>query len=674
MQNGFIKIIQFILKPLTELLKAVTLLLNTIVDVVAVFPATLFASFSNRLTHFAASVDSFADTKKDARIKKKQEDALNEAFSKLMLCDDLLTHAQTSSRIKSVLIFLLELVSFPTTYRGLLQVFSTLGSWIPLLLAIVIQTGLAFLSNGAFSHYSPKSHRLLLIIFLTLSVSFSYLGTSESMLNYEEYLRQSYDNFKTAWEISLSEATEHIGDSGNPTSEVLAQRTVAMVIVEEALTDSSAEVITQLSAQEQDLRSRTVWVEVRGNTYPIYDNSGNIIAAGGGKTSRVEESDPDSIAAADELVLEIQRLRQLNDDATQLEIRLNDQFTEDHLLSILNNQLDQKEATAEFTSLVSDWNVFAAKINQLASDTGSSLQVGLDLGSLLQNYQSYTSIKEVEHMPDFSQLANDEESSLDLAFADSDYIQAFLAPFVRKVPLTMMESVTTTVEESYKALKLALQGLDSQAEVTLDNAYESFNVEHPFSYFLSPLLFKSDNKLLAILSLLMALAVDGTAVLIGAFFEHRKANWFSRKSFTRSQVAAYGYDQLRAVVLPIITRRLDHQPVTRCNIYTVFGEFIREFLDKFQLCHSLKSEGFSRYAESRNFRDSDCQDLLAFLLSVGMAEVISADEAVELDVLKAHTTADDIVLLSIRADSLFRDMLANACDIKTQHDPAAINA
>lgn len=672
------------------LVRAFADLCGAVIDLLAVVPSKLFSSWVGRVKALAEASDQKAEERKNNRERKELEEKLNKAFSQLMLTDDLLSHAQASSRYKKYIIFGLELVSFPTTYRGLLQAFAALGPWIPMVLALVIQAGLAFLANGAFSHHSPRSHRFLVVLFLVVSVFFSYLGVAESMIAYEEHLRKGYEDFRTVWEVVLDEASGTVSNEGNPAAVLTAQRDRALAYVEDALADEpSAQKLDDMRAEAEELSKMTRTETYDNGEYTIRDQNGKVIKVSKGQsTKKVPNEDAREKGAL--LSERIDLIEKMSLDANALKLELETRYSEDAILAVLNAQLAADEVTPAYTKLEADLQLLAEKVNKLevlrqkVEAMGSQSYdaatftakvknpVAFELTAELAGYRSYSAMKAVEQMPDFVEVCANLNGRYDFSILGNKYVQFFLEPFMKNVPLDVMDEVVDEVEKGYQSLTKALaQSKNIQSQKKLDEAYQEFVPQHPFDFCMQPLLAGGEKKLLAVIALIIAAAVDGIAVIVGIFFDIRKPDWFARKTFTRWELAPFSYDQFRSVVLPIITERMGSTEPTRSHIYAVFAEYIRSFLEKFDICHALRAEGFVRCAAMEKFSKLEDHNLLVFFSSKGMVEIITGREAKELNVPGAVENCE-YVLLSLRADALLREMLGNACEIKNDKTPAAV--
>lgn len=672
------------------LLRAFADLCGAVIDLLAVVPSKLFSSWVGRVKALAEASDQKAEERKNNRERKELEEKLNKAFSQLMLTDDLLSHAQASSRYKKYIIFGLELVSFPTTYRGLLQAFAALGPWIPMVLAMVIQMGLAFLANSAFSHHSPRSHRFLVVMFLATSVFFSYLGVAESMIDYEEHLRRGYEDFRTVWEVVLDEASDTVSNEGNPAAVLTAQRDRALGYVDAALADvPSAQKLDDMRAEAEELGEATRMEYHENSDRVIRDENGNKnVVDGGGKYYSVPDEEARKKGA---LMLErIDLIEKMSLEANALKLELENKYSETATLAVLNAQLAADEIMPEYTKLEADMVTLADRVNKLeelrqkVEAMGSQSYdpatfaskvknpVAFELTAELVGYRSYSAMKAVEQMPDFAEVCANLNGRYDFSILGNKYVQFFLEPFMKNVPLDVMDEVVDEVEKGYQSLTKALaQSKNTQSQKKLDKAYQEFAPEHPFDFCMQPLLAGGEKKLLAVIALIIAVAVDGFAVIVGFFFDIRKPNWFARKTFTKWELAPFSYDQFRSVVLPIITERMGNGEVTRSHIYAEFAAYIKSFLEKFDICHALRAEGFIRCAAMDKFSKLEDHNLLVFFASKGMAEIITGREAKDLNVSGA-VEGCEYVLLSLRADALLREMLGNASEIKNDKTHAAV--
>lgn len=673
--------------PLMVVIGAIRDLAGAVIELVAVLPATLLSSLVSRLKGKVDSFEDQADRKQVIRDRRLNEKAINTAVTRLLCSQDYMSHAKSSAYVKTLIIIALEVVSLPTTYRGLVQCFTTMGPWIPIVLAGVIQVGLAFLANGAFSNYAPKAHRWMVCIFLAFSIFFSYLGVAESLLGYENHIANEYNLYKASWETIYEQATDENDHYANPHAKLVAQRDTAKSILIAVIDNSDADDQAQLENKIAELKSRTITVTKTSSLYPVKNAEGEVIGTAGGATTIEEVADPDAQKAAIDVGDQLYALKKQNKYATELLERLNDDFSEDKLKETLDKQLsvESGEVTPDFTTMCLSLTGFASECNTLAEQSGSALRVTFDLESLLGNYRQFHTVDQVPVLLEFSalkaELENDITPTTDggtgiygahSSVSDLTVWEYILTPFLKDNPSDVLEVARGAVESSYVSLKAALMKVQEDKLLSqLETAYAVFSPTHPFYYMLQPLLSNHSNTFLAILSLIIALAIDGTAVLTGAFFSYRGPNWFRKRSFTKGDLAPYSYTQFRSVILPMITERLGSKAATRSSIYHVFSVILSNFLDKFEIIYSLKGEGFCRAALLSTLNDRESKQLVSFLQSVGMAEIIDCNMAVELGVI--HTTSsneDSIVLLCTRGNSWLCELIGKAAEITTDPVPA----
>lgn len=673
--------------PLMVVIGAIRDLAVAVIELIAVLPATLFSSLVNRLKGKVNSFEDQADKKQIIRDRRMNEKAINAAVTRLLCSHDYMSHAKSSAYVKALIIIALEVVSLPTTYRGLVQCFTTMGPWIPIVLSGVIQVGLAFLANGAFSNYAPKAHRWMVCIFLVFSIFFSYLGVAESLLGYENHIAKEYDLYKTSWEAIYEQVTDENDYYANPHAELIAQRDIAISIISAAIDNSDTDDQAQLESKIAELKKRTITVTTTSPLYPIKNAEGEVIGTAGGGTGTKEIPDPEAQKEAIDVGDQLYALQKQNQYAAGLLQRLNDDFSADKLKYALEKQIsvESGEITSDFTAMCLSLTAFASECNTLAEQSGSTLRVTFDLEGLLNSYRQFHTVDKVPLLLEFSELKaelqNDIESTTD-GDADIHGTQSsvsgltvweyILTPFLKDNPSDVLEATRFAVENSYVTLKAALMKVQEDKLLSqLETAYADFSPTHPFYYLLQPLLSNHSNTFLAILSLIIALAIDGTAVLTGAFFSYRGPNWFRKRSFTKGDLAPYSYTQFRSVILPMITERLGSKAATRSSIYHVFSAILSNFLDKFEIIYSLKGEGFCMAALLSTLNDRESKQLICFLQSVSMVEIIDSNTAVELGVVHSTSSDEDrIVLLSTRGTSWLCELIGNAAEITTDPVPA----
>ncbi len=101
--------------------------------------------------------------------------------------------------------FLLEVVSFFSTYEGNALYFSGLFYEAPLIIALVIQLGLLVSANTTFRHGKKRyATRLIMVLLLIISILFSYtglyIGNRSPKAEYDEAKKDYIDAYETALE------------------------------------------------------------------------------------------------------------------------------------------------------------------------------------------------------------------------------------------------------------------------------------------------------------------------------------------------------------------------------------------------------------------------------------------------------------------------------------------
>ena len=89
----------------------------------------------------------------------------------------------------------LQLISFSTTYGGTRYYFSEIGSWIPIVLAAVIQVSIVAFSFSLDTKVrNPIPKRVVLSLAVVVSILFSYVGIVNSAIAPYDDITATYDN------------------------------------------------------------------------------------------------------------------------------------------------------------------------------------------------------------------------------------------------------------------------------------------------------------------------------------------------------------------------------------------------------------------------------------------------------------------------------------------------
>ena len=103
--------------------------------------------------------------------------------------------------ISAIITFFLQITSYFTTLAGLMFIFSGINYLIPYILAGIIFLMSWYLPNAYFgSSNKLKRQAILMVTILILSISFSYIGTINTIINPLDTIEKEYTNYKDSYE------------------------------------------------------------------------------------------------------------------------------------------------------------------------------------------------------------------------------------------------------------------------------------------------------------------------------------------------------------------------------------------------------------------------------------------------------------------------------------------
>ena len=127
-----------------------------------------------------------------------------------------------------LLIFVLQFISFFTTYKGAELVFSSIWEYAPFLFATVIQVMIVYLSNKAFNVNKRKNRYFVaLFVFLSISIFFSYTGILISQEPLENRYASKYETYKTSFDSLKINCQSNIGSKEDIKNEIIQDITDA---------------------------------------------------------------------------------------------------------------------------------------------------------------------------------------------------------------------------------------------------------------------------------------------------------------------------------------------------------------------------------------------------------------------------------------------------------------
>lgn len=675
--TSLLTLFRTIITPFVLLLRSGFQILNAALTTLFAVPAGILDVISSRLQtkvkNLSGSMDSRSQRRREQQEKQQEEKALNTALEILFYAGDFIHHVRISRRVKHFLILGLQAVSFLTTYRGLTQCFAELHFAVPLIFAVVIQVGLTFLAATISYHHAPGSQKFLLVMFLMASMVFSYLGVSESMQPYSEYVQGSYTDFKNSYDQVLARLRENERGGDNPVASLEGQYSKIEQLLREAEAYYGDGVLTEAEQRLAEYREMTVSeIGTKETTTTVYSDGTSVTK--GGASILMEKEDPEAklyIKQEEENIREIRQKRALMEE---IRVQLKNSCNLQKAIRILTLQMETEEELPEFRKLCTEIETLFSQCEKLAADIDFSQSFSADLEDLLVHYRYTQLAASVEECPDFRELYRawkEEETRLEIT--ENELLNDVLTALTAHVPTRLRELADDTVFDRYSSLVSVASALGAKEEgARLEEAFQAYQLVHPVTYMLQRLSPKSDMFSTALTCGVIAICNDLLAVLIGLWMEHRQINWVANRTLTRANLVPHLYSQFKAAFSPIILHRLEDNNRGLEEICKVYMDILQDFLHMFQVSARLYPEGYIRFAPAV-FEDNDMELLCTFLLTWGFVKIITSEQAQALGIVgkDRQEAATDYLLLSIRGEGWLVEMLGSAADMKLDHPQLA---
>lgn len=650
-------------EPIAIVLQALQKLLRGVLNVLVGAPAEAVDSMGQRLFERAGSVDSSLDARAEAKREQVIKEKLDAALERLYYTDSFLTRRRSIRRWKNFWIVLVEMVSFTTTYRGLNQVLSALHFAVPLLLAVVIQTSLGYLAAVVSGSDSTPKQKGLLVVVLLISVAFSFVGVTETILPYSSYAQAQYSEFSRAYMTAKERGELAVATGNNPVAEINGQYAKVDQLLADAERCCSDETLEKAREELANYKSMTVYVVVDQRDPMYQDADGHWIRGNGG--SHIEYvPDPDAKLLIEAAQKKIDLLEEQRGKIAEIKDLLQDKAEWTAVTAVMKKQMEScGTLLPEFTETSHAVQLLLEKCRELADEIQSPITIHLNLEEILRDYQRFDQLSEVEDIPAFQEIHNAwKETQMQPANTGMELLDATLAVITVNNPSLLKEQLDQTVENSYGALLFALDSVGAEeAAVSLTQAYQTYHMELPMLYAFNALRPDEENFGIAVLAAVVAVINDGLAVLIGLWMEQRCINWGSRQTIGINDLMPHLYPHFRAVIMPILRRRIgwnfDFEEAR-----DGFVGILEDYLSRFELKPLLIREGFTRCGRLAD-SDPDFEKFCAFLLTWGLAKPIRPEDAKTLDLADVNDPNAQYILLSSRAEGWLIDLLGNAAEL-----------
>lgn len=662
MKNLLLSLIAIVSYPFIALAKVIWSIAKSIFYILFKLPAEAIASLVERLNKHSKDINKKLDEKTRKDSEKKHAKRITHYLEKLLNTDNVIGNASAAKRIKTFAIVLLQMVSFVTTYYGLYQLFSAINPLIPFLLAVVIQIMLTFLCTKISGASAPKAYRWLLVIFLTISISFSYVGVCYTILTYQNYARDCYIEVSAIMNSNIKDLREKMYDGESP----LAQIESAYNEISEVLTSADEQygedALEEAEEELREYRSRTIVEKEENPVYITYDSYGNVITYGGGNTV-IDVSDPDSVPLIEKKEEDITKIKKINSYINTISESLSKTCNKDTLIETVKEQMENPNEFSEtFVQMSGDFKSLCNTTRKLAVKTEHSFTVSFDLEELMNRYRDGEVMKAISIMPDFKTVYRDWSKD-----PDAEITTDFWGNFKQSITSlkdysTLKQILDEQVSDTYRELIEISEKINYPSD-SIREAYENYRLMIPLTYDYSLLNPMNPRFGTALLALIVAIANDGLAVLIGAFLESRKVNWAEKKKSAKKNMTMYIYTQFKAIISPMMI----DVPVNSDTpevYYRWFINFTNEFLNRFDISYKLNDTAYSRYYIGELY-DDKIKTVFSFLSDFGLVRYVSPDEMLTLGLIK---TVKDVgrnelcALLSKEGELWLSEIIGGASD------------
>lgn len=650
-------------EPFMIVLKAGQKLLRGLLNTLVGAPAEAVDSVGQRVIQRASAVDSSLDARADAQKERDLKKKMGAALERLYYTDNFLIRARSVRRWKNFWIFLIELVSFATTYRGLNQFLSALHFMVPLLLAVVIQTCVGYLAAAVSSAGSTPKQKGLLLIALSVSITLSYVGVTETILPYSAYAQEQYGAFSRAYQTVKERGNLAVEAGSSPVTELGGQYDRVEQLLADADSRYSDEALEQANEELAGYESMTVPIVVSLPDRMYQDADGNWTRGSGG--SRVQYV-PDQNAAPmiESARAKIRFIEEQRGMVEEIRTLLQGAAARTAVTAAVERQMKADGALLpEFMEASHSVQLLREKCQELAGQMESPIAIQFNLEEILQDYRRANRLSEAGDIRPFLEVYGAwKDTQVRPADTGVEMMDATLAVITANNPAQLKEQLDQEVETVYGTLLSALKyvGEEKLAE-TLARAYEAYHLELPMLYAFYALRPDGEDFGIAVLAAVVAVINDGLAVLIGLWMEQKCMNWCSRRTIGSNDLMPHLYPHFRAVIMPELRKKIGWN-FTFEEARDGFAAILEDYLARFQLKPLLIREGFTRCGKMLN-NDSGFEKFCAFLLTWGLAKPIRPEDAKTLGLAGADDPDGQYILLSSRAEGWIIDLLGNAAEL-----------
>lgn len=640
---ALLQMMRTILRLPFRLLLAVYSILSSLVCFFAEMPAEIISITAEHIAGRAGQIDSSLRSS----TQKRAERQLRITMGCLLNGRDFIHVYRYNACIRLGLTAILQFVSLFTTLRGLYQCFSSLSALIPCLLSLGIQIGLFYMSAVVVQPYMPKGKWFVTIFLLCSSIVFSYVGVSESLAPYEDYVEQVYTDYIDSYSGAVSQTLTSVNQGISPD-----QTVEALYLDLNRICDAAEEYYGDKALAEANATL---------NRYLSRHNSSTITQENSVTVTRSNDPSAVSLISNAQSAVDHIKMYRKSYDELRTQLKSND-CTPEQVCSAVARCLSEHMTDSEAQRLFSTVDDMIVTANTLAVDMGHST-ITLQMGALLHDSRTAHMLSALVAPLDFAELRalwRNEEITLDSTGFHT--LDKLLAEATRAVPSRLKSLADEQISLSYREIR-KVEFPNGTFPTQLENVRAAYGLMPPMAYSFSLLLPKNCKLGTSLLAVGVAILNDLMTLLIGVFLSRRSMN-FKRRDCSTDDFINHMYEQLESVMTLLIIERLKAQniPCTAESMTDAFVSILSDYLRQFRLCPKLIEKGYSRYCHG--LPDATYDALTSLLLSIDMVHCVTAEEFQEMGFTPSAPDVTEYLLLSGRGDAWLKDLCGTSESIR----------
>lgn len=535
-------------------------------------------------------IESYKKQKEKVNIIKNQLEIFYSNIFSFLQKESRFTNKNIGDHAIYLLIFVLQFISFFTTYKGAELIFSSIWEYAPFLFATVIQVMIVYLSNKAFNVNKRKNRYFVaLFVFLSISIFFSYTGILISQEPLENRYASKYETYKTSFDSLKINCQSNIGSKEDIKNEIIQDITDA-----QGMMNSIQNAITY-----NDRNSKSVTNPYRRRNDQLQDYSNTI-------NQNAQTSN-------------LYRLRR-----DKLQNFYNSQkalYNFDDLLRVYNEKSISDIEKEDITKSGSSDSIFS-KLKQFESSYNNEFQNETDIGIPTSFSYSY----------DLDKLI--------LGFQNDDVLNGISIEEVEEKDelSTKIKQYKRNTEDSYQKIEAFVNTNINDDDINrkLNELEERKNalLNLPGVYAFSILAFsdKEINIWNCILYLVFAIMIDGISAFLG-YLKSRRAESFLYIKSSKDYFDEYedAFEMLFMSLMKNVEINIKDGQYQNCDNFekevieqiAKTTEYISDFLDLFTLAEATAKKGYTLkyFYNEDELNETPYTPLVSLLIKTNLATI-----------------------------------------------------